>query len=326
MNKSMPFNTPILFLVFNRLDTTKEVFNQIKKMKPSKLYVAADGARVDKLGEDKVVNEVKQYILDGIDWDCEVQTLFRELNLGCKNAVYQALKWFFNHEEMGIILEDDCLPNEEFFYFCEELLVKYKDDMRIWHIGGYNQFTPLTEVRDSYVFSHQMSCWGWATWRSRVANYEVQVPELDKEYIMSNMVPNYHSLLFNHMLKDFVHFSEVNNTWDYQWYLNIIVNNGLCIIPKYSLIKNLGLDSGVHYLGKDKLSNPDYYIDNNLKLEFPLKHPIIINSNSKIEMKFIERYYNYKKIKMFLLSFAFGEQVYSLLAYFKNMYKLNFKK
>jgi len=131
-----PLETAVLFLVFNRLDTTKQVFEAIKKAKPPRLYIAADGARKNIDNEDKIVQDIRNYLISNIDWECEVKTLFREKNLGCKYAVSGAIDWFFENKEMGIILEDDCLPSQSFFWFCEELLNKYKDDKRIFLISG----------------------------------------------------------------------------------------------------------------------------------------------------------------------------------------------
>ena len=112
-----PLNTAVLFLVFNRLDTTKQVFEAIREAKPPRLYIAADGARETKAGEAEKVTAVRDFILKNIDWECDIKTLFREENLGCKYAVSGAIDWFFDNEEMGIILEDDCLPSQSFFGF-----------------------------------------------------------------------------------------------------------------------------------------------------------------------------------------------------------------
>ena len=130
-----PLNTAVLFLVFNRPDTTRQVFEAIRKAKPPRLYVAADGPREDHPGEDEKVREIRDYVMNNIDWDCEIKTLFRDKNLGCKYAVSGAITWFFENEEMGIILEDDCLPSQSFFWYCEELLKKYKDIDTIMHIN-----------------------------------------------------------------------------------------------------------------------------------------------------------------------------------------------
>ena len=114
-----PLSTAVLFLVFNRLDTTKEVFKAIRKAKPSRIYIASDGPRKIKNNEADKVKEVRSYIINNIDWQCDVNTLFREENLGCKIAVSTAIDWFFDNEEQGIILEDDCFPSQSFFWFCE---------------------------------------------------------------------------------------------------------------------------------------------------------------------------------------------------------------
>lgn len=114
--------TPILFLTFNRLDTTKRVFKSIKAAHPKKLYIASDGPRANVFGEDLKVKEVRDFIESNIDWECEVKTLFRDKNLGCKLAVSGAIDWFFENEERGIILEDDCLPNQSFFQFCRSVI------------------------------------------------------------------------------------------------------------------------------------------------------------------------------------------------------------
>src|SRR6056297_619848 len=128
-NKQKQFETPVLFLIFNRLDTTKQVFEEIRKAKPKQLFIAADGPRTKQ--EKEKTDAVRKYVLDNIGWKCSVKKLFRNKNLGCKYAVSGAIDWFFENVEQGIILEDDCLPSQSFFRFCEELLEKYKDDERV---------------------------------------------------------------------------------------------------------------------------------------------------------------------------------------------------
>jgi hypothetical protein len=164
-------NTAVLFLVFNRLDTTKQVFEAIRQAEPPRLYVAADGARANKEGEADKAQAVRDYIMQNIDWEYEVKTLFQEENLGCKYAVSGAIDWFFENEEMGIILEDDCLPSQSFFWYCEELLKKYKDNTRVWHIGGTNTEIISKDILSSFYFSQLNNIWGWATWKSQIESH-----------------------------------------------------------------------------------------------------------------------------------------------------------
>ena len=123
------FDTPILFIVFNRPDCADKVFEEIRSIRPKRLFVAADGPRSNQPGEKEKCDLVQKITLR-IDWECELKTLFRESNLGCKKAVSSAIDWFFEHVEEGIILEDDCLPDLSFFRFCQELLEIYRDDKR----------------------------------------------------------------------------------------------------------------------------------------------------------------------------------------------------
>lgn len=129
--------TPILLLIFNRPDTTQEVFDAIKQAKPKRLFIAADGPRGEKPGEFEKCQAARK-IVEQVDWECDFQGLFRENNLGCKKAVSSSISWFFDKVDEGIILEDDCLPDPSFFQFCEELLKHYRNNPKIMHISGNN--------------------------------------------------------------------------------------------------------------------------------------------------------------------------------------------
>src|SRR6187402_998951 len=120
----------VLFIIFNRPDNTAHVFEQIRAARPPRLYIAADGPRQSRSNENSLCQQTRQIALQA-DWDCEVKTLFRDENAGCKEAVSAAITWFFDNEEEGIILEDDCLPANSFFKFCDELLEKYRDNSAV---------------------------------------------------------------------------------------------------------------------------------------------------------------------------------------------------
>ncbi len=143
-----PLRMPILFLVYKRPDTTRQVFEAIRKARPPRLYVAADGPKPDVPGEAEKVRQVRDIVLEGVDWDCEVKTLFRDKNLGCKYGVSGGINWFFDHEEMGIILEDDTLPSQSFFWFCEELLERYREDERVMCISAQHFHGDAHKVQD----------------------------------------------------------------------------------------------------------------------------------------------------------------------------------
>lgn len=239
------FETPILFIIFNRPETTETVFEQIKKIKPKYLYVAADGPRLDKEGETELCNKTRAIIKD-INWSCEVKTLFREKNLGCGTAVSEAITWFFDNVEQGIILEDDCLPDLSFFIFCETLLEKYKDDERVSTIGATN-YQLENNTDKSYYFSIYSHVWGWATWRRTWNLYNYTITDYKKGIIDRNFKTqkerNYWHSIFSNTKR-----ITTLNTWDYQLqYLNF-KNNMISIISSVCLVKNIGHYNGTHIL------------------------------------------------------------------------------
>jgi hypothetical protein len=273
------YRIPILFLIFNRPECTAATFAAISKIKPEKLYIAADGPRTGKTGED-VLCEKTRDIVKKIDWDCEAKTLFRESNLGCKDAVSSAITWFFQNEEMGIILEDDCLPRESFFPFCEELLIKYKDDDRIWHIDGTTSQSGVAGT--SYQFSKYCLIWGWATWRRAWKNYDKQIkgfPEFkEKEIINSiwNKIEVRKYWLANLELA----YNDKIDTWDFQWAYTVWTNNGMSIRPHVNLVKNIGFSAdATHTVTANKLLQ----ILKSEEMDFPLQHPVFYLPNVEMD-------------------------------------------
>lgn len=152
--------TPVAFIIFNRPDTTQIVFNEIKKARPQKLFVIADGPRPHKLNEEELCYRTRS-IIDQVDWPCELFTHFAEQNMGCKERVSSGLDWVFEQVETAIILEDDCLPNATFFEYSHELLDVYKDDTRIMGIAGSKALPDNIENEESYYFSRYAYIWGW---------------------------------------------------------------------------------------------------------------------------------------------------------------------
>ncbi len=237
------FETPILLLVFNRLDTTRRVFEVIRKVKPTRLFVSGDGPRHGNLLDPEKVNAVREFIADSIDWPCTVSTLYRLENLGCKEAVSSGIDWFFSEVDNGIILEDDCLPHEDFFEYCEIMLQRFKSDYRIWHIGGVCCLGKDDFLEESsYYYSNYMHIWGWATWSDRWKYYTKEIPYLDDFKNLKLIEGLSSSCLVRQQWLHSFNSVELNkvNTWDFQWYYCVWSNGGLAVLPKVNLVSNIG--------------------------------------------------------------------------------------
>ena len=269
-----PMRTPVLLIIFNRAHTTQKVFERIREVKPEKLYIAADGPRSHVPSDIERCAETRR-IVEQVDWECEVKTLFQEQNLGCGVAPSRSISWLFEHEETGIILEDDCIPSKSFFWFCQELLEKYKDDTRVMHISGNNYLNGWRRDPDySYYFSDKVNSWGWATWRRAWQLYDFNLgsyPELKQKGYLSGIFLNKFEEKYRlSKLDDTFHNIQKGDIWDYQWEFTVYSNSGLCIVPEVNLVRNIGF-------GEDATHTFNQY-DKKAKvheqeLELPLRHP-----------------------------------------------------
>jgi len=284
-----PLTTPVLLLLFNRYETAKLVFDEIRRAKPSRLYVAADGPREHVPEEFDKCKRVRS-LIEQVDWDCEIQTLFRETNLGCKLAVSSGITWFFDNVESGIILEDDCLPSQSFFWFCQELLETYRYDTRIMHIAGCTYVEKTHNPQNySYHFARVGGIWGWASWRRAWLKYELEMeswPQAKKEKILRNLFLGEEEQY--RFFEDWFERAYQNKyTWDYQWTYTKLINSSLNIMPCKNLIRNIGHGSleATHTLRRE-----DRYSRIPLNaIEFPLNHPKFVT---------IDREFNYANFQI----------------------------
>lgn len=280
--------SPVLFIIFNRPGTTGQVFERIREAKPTRLYVAADGPRASKQNEDALCSLTRS-IIDGVDWPCEVKTLFRNENLGCKEAVSSAIDWFFEHEEEGIILEDDCLPAPTFFSFCDTMLEKYRYDTRVRHITGCNLQFGKKWGDASYYFSNMTHVWGWAGWRRVWADYDKTLNRYNDD-VAENLRVIFPDPFIVSSLKTI--FEEVKegkiDTWDYQLDFANFFNSGLTIIPNENLISNIGFGNGAtHTLDKD-----DIYANIPLGEITQITHPKYVLPEKRADLVVLKQNFN----------------------------------
>lgn len=261
---------PILFLIFNRPDLTRRVFNRIREVQPKRLYIAADGPRKNNVTDLENCKETRG-VVELIDWDCEVNLLFREKNLGCGRAVKSAIDWFFSQEESGIILEDDCLPDLAFFSYCADLLLRYKDINQIGVISG-DQFINTDDLTTSYYFTSIPHLWGWATWRRVWTNYDFKMKDWpivnQTKLLMDHSRSKYYADKWRGIFERV--FEGKIDTWDYQFVFMLWVKSQLSIAPKSNLVTNIGFGPDATHTRNPQESK--LLVD--LKpITFPLLHP-----------------------------------------------------
>lgn len=302
MNES--FDVPILLIVFRRVETTRAVLNEIRKLKPKQLFIASDGPRDGVIGEDEKVKKVRELFKD-IDWDCEVKTLFREKN-GIHNlSISSAVSWFFDQVPEGIVLEDDCLPHPSFFRYCEELLQKYRNDKSVMMICGANFQQGNKRGNNSYYSAKIGSSWGFASWQRAWQHYDITMssfPEFKQEGQIKNIFDNKKIQEYWLDIFEKVHNGTVK-AYDYPWIYAIWANGGLVLSPNVNLISNIGF-------GKDALTYAD---EKNKFARIPtqdigiITHPKFILGNKDSDEFFMKEYLLltfFQKVKNKLTTFS----------------------
>ena len=285
--------SPVLFIIFKREDTTRRVFERLREAQPPRLYIAADGPRVNRPDEVEKCKKTRK-IVETIDWSCEVHHLYHDQNLGCGKGVSSAISWFFEQEEQGIIIEDDILPHIDFFRYCDEMLERYKNDERIQLISGTNYFYDDDYHTDSsYYMSRFMSIWGWASWRRVWNTYEFDVNQLNairiKQQLYSNL-PRKSAKYFMDVYYAMKSFKV--DTWDFQLFLNQQYYNRFSISPFTNMVENIGMgvEGATHTNSVD-----ERIINHHAKSPYPLCHPSPIKTDINADMEAMRASGQYKK-------------------------------
>lgn len=282
---------PVLLIFFNRPSKISKVFEQVKKARPSKLYLYQDGIRNNRKDDMENVEACRD-VVSNIDWNCEVHRLYQPQNYGCDPSEYIAQKWMFSYESMGIILEDDDVPALNLFPFFKELLEKYSEDKRIAIICGMNNYD-VEEVSESYFFSKRGSIWGWASWRRFIDLWDGEYSWMDnpervekiKEYCDEGLnFDTYYQGACKHRDSGREHYESI-------MFAAAAENNMLNIVPKYNMISNIGIDKeSTHSVADIRLvphRNQKLMYKKTYEIDFPLTHPKMVERNVHYDRKYI---------------------------------------
>ena len=273
--------TPVLYITFARPEYASQSFAAIKAAKPKKLYFYSNKARDDKPDEVKRNLEIRSYISQ-INWECEVITWFREEYVDVYTSLWGAIDWFFDNEERGIVIEEDCKASRAFFDYVDKLLPKYECNQRVWLISGDN-FTPQYNPSNlDYFFSKNIHIYGWGSWRDRWKSMDREMKDWPtiKNTVLKKYYANPIEYIWRKKLLNRV-FCKMDKfyPWDFVFEYNVIVNNGLAVIPCINMVEDIGV-SGVHHTVQLSMSNP---VDFDKK-EFPInKEPIAVEACSKYD-------------------------------------------
>ncbi|WP_318514006.1 hypothetical protein [Photobacterium leiognathi] len=332
MNSS--FNIPVALFIFKRKDSVLKILEVLAKVKPSKIYLLSDGGRNE--DEKKIVDECRFAIEEAISWNCEIVKKYHTENVGVYSNIADGAKWVFSQEEKAIFLEDDNLPEETFFEYCECLLNKYRLDSRILWVCGSNYLEEVeTSDNSSYFFTQNMLPCGWASWAYKFNNYYDGELKLWKSEYLKNRIKDEYLVkkLYKQDRYNIEYELEHKNktgrfySWDYQMSFSMRVHNVYAVVPKYNQIKNIGVDNNSTHGGNslDNVMVERFCERKTKKLEFPLTHPQTVLIDIPLDKKLANiiidpSFYSLKAIVSRTLRDVFKiDKSMSISTYFKTL-------
>lgn len=281
--------TPVVLIAFNRPVLTERTLNAIRSASPRHLFVVLDGPRLDQPGDGAKVDAVRA-LVDAVAW-CAVDVRSSSANLGCEGNVETGLDWVFSQVDRAIVLEDDCLPHPTFFPYAEELLARYADDPRVWHVTGNRHDVPAELFgSDSYRFSTWASVWGWATWADRWHRHR-RVFTRDHVHSAAGRgdapvrtvpaAPRPGTLVTRsgerHFAAAATSTDVITHGWDKQWWLTIMSEGGLSATPAVNLVHNAGFGADATHGVVERDTEPAE------PMPFPLHHPATVALDVEVE-------------------------------------------
>ena len=323
--------TPILLIAFNRPDHVRRVLSEIRKQKPTELYVCQDGAREGNESDRIKCQEVRDVVKEltsaykASHALFTLHTLYQSKNLGCGPGPAAGITWFFENVEQGIVMEDDCLPHPDFFGYCQGLLERYKDDDQVKFINA-TLYDDSWHCKDSYGFSHYMITGAWASWRSTWQGFDLDLHNLNarvfRKHVMNLTDSRVEANWWYAKVLEIQHDKDKKSYWDYQMQIHLFNTNAVTIHPAVNLITNIGFDEeGTHTWSNDGRGNrPVYSI-------LPLQHPQTISVDVKADREALWSHKGNSSVLKSLMSFLYTTLYYSdgighkLLMSYKKMKK-----
>ena len=279
-------DTPVVLTIFNRPAFTELVFRAIAQARPRRLFVLADGPRTP----DEAALCAQTRAVIQVDWPCNLTMDVSEVNLGCRYRCAGGFDMVFAQTETAIVLDDDCVPDPTFFRFCEEMLVRYRDDERVMSITGSNYLGRWARGwrRPSYYFSYFGSPWGWASWRRAWKHYDVTMKVWGHPTTkgrIRDVLADEETYPFQARRFDLIYGDPTNrHSWDIPWSLAKMLHGGLTVVPAVNLIRNIGCDGGNSIPPTHPVANLP-----TSPIAFPLRHPRTVAVDRRYDRQHVRR-------------------------------------
>ena len=241
-------STGLLLLFYRRPDLTELLLSHLTIPENiDHIFLYVDGPPDDSSQDliDKISN-VKSLCEGFANSQRSCSVTFRNANLGCRDAILSSIDECFQSVYNLIILEDDCIPSASFIPFCLTHLPLLDLQRSVYSIIGSSYIPSFLRPSTGAFYSLYGDSCGWATNRTKwsqfyelPATYDYQL--FESSFLRAGMLPierrYWHSILLHQYSKQWA------GVWDYQWFVSVILTQGVHLVSAVPLISNRGYRS-----------------------------------------------------------------------------------
>jgi hypothetical protein len=290
---------PIVLFTYNRIDVLKQSIESLKKnplAKKSNLIIYSDNYKSNK--DKKKVLRVREFLKE-IKGFNKKKIFYRKRNYGLAKNIIRGVTEVFKKSNKVIVLEDDIKVSKYFLNYMNRSLDIYEKKKKIWHISGWNYNVRVTCTKDAY-FTRAMNCWGWATWKDRWQFFQKNPKKIINKWTKREIYRFNLNGRYNFYTQIERNFSKKLNSWAVFWYATIFQNNGLCLNPTKTLVKNIGIGK----FSTNTKSLNDIFMSSFTDANFlPVKFPIKMEENIQFLKTIRKKLLKKNKIKNYILKF-----------------------
>lgn len=244
---------PVALFVYNRVDNTRHTIEHLLAntlARETDLYIFSDGPR-DRASQ-RQVDEVRHYLRrlckeqagQGLH---SITLVERPENIYLERNIIEGIAEVFRHHDRIIVLEDDICTSPYFLQYMNDAFDIYETQPRVMHVSGFTNLALETGNTggDTYFTPH-MSGWGWGTWRDRWQTYFHHYGSRE-EALQGLSAEMLRRIEYDGVFPCLRSLDKKPIPWDICWELAIWRQEGLCLTPRRTLVRNIGLYNGTHF-------------------------------------------------------------------------------